>query len=81
MFRHLAAVLALVSMMPFARAWDPLGHMLTMGIAYGKLPAGTPVQLDKAYVEASRACAEKRITLAGYRIAALLNRLLDPAEK
>ncbi len=62
-------------------AWALESHALGYDLAYGKLPAGTPVQLDKSYVEASRACAEKQIALAGYRIAAVLNRLLDPSGK
>ena len=62
-------------------AWALESHALGYDLAYGKLPAGKPAVLDKDYVEASRACAEKRIALAGYRIAALLNRLLDPSGK
>lgn len=62
-------------------AWALESHAIGYDLAYGKLSAGSPVQLDKAYVEASRACAEKRIALAGYRTAALLNRLLDPDGK
>ncbi|MCX6968683.1 MAG: hypothetical protein NTV93_00825 [Verrucomicrobia bacterium] len=137
MFRHLIAVLAFLCIMPFARASDPLGHMLTMRIAYGELTpkargvgrgdravhhqplhatehsdtggnrtkisnlrdAGVDLLFSKGgnlhffwdsacrrefkdgQVGASRDCAEKRITLAGYRIAALLNRLLDPSRK
>lgn len=64
-----------------APAWALESHALGYDLAYGKLPAGSPVVLDKDYVEASRSCAEKRIALAGYRIAALLNRLLDPDGK
>lgn len=64
-----------------ASAWALESHALGYDLAYGKLPAGSPVVLDKDYVEASRSCAEKRIALAGYRIATLLNRLLDPAGK
>ena len=64
-----------------ASAWALESHALGYDLAYGKLPAGSPVVLDKDYVEASRSCAEKRIALAGYRIAALLNRLLDPDGK
>ena len=56
---------------------DALGYDL----AYGKLPDGKPVVLGQSYVDAARTCAEKRIALAGYRIAALLNRFLDPSGK
>ena len=64
-----------------ATAWALESHALGYDLAYGKLPADRPVVLDKDYIEASRNCAEKRIALAGYRIAALLNRLLDPSGK
>ena len=64
-----------------ASAWALESHALGYELAYGKLPAGSPVVLDIDYVEASRSCAEKRIALAGYRIATLLNRLLDPDGK
>lgn len=64
-----------------ASAWALESHALGYDLAYGKLPAGPPVVLTKDYVEASRTCAEKRIALAGYRIAGLLNRLLDPERK
>ncbi|MFA7345001.1 MAG: S1/P1 nuclease [Terrimicrobiaceae bacterium] len=64
-----------------AAAWATESHSLGYDLAYGKLPAGRPVPLDKEYVDASRACAEKRVALAGYRIATLLNRLLDPEGK
>jgi len=60
-------------------SWAIETHALGYDFAYGKLPAGKPVQLDKEYVEASRACAEKQIAVAGYRLAAVLNQLLDPA--
>ncbi|MFA7232861.1 MAG: S1/P1 nuclease [Terrimicrobiaceae bacterium] len=63
-----------------ASAWARESHALGFDLAYGKLPAGSPVRLDREYVGASRVCAEKRIALAGYRLAALLNRLLDPVE-
>ena len=62
-------------------AWAIESHALGYNLAYGKLPAGKPAVLDKDYVEAARACAEKRIALAGYRLAALLNQLLDPSGK
>lgn len=64
-----------------ASDWALESHALGYDLAYGKLPAGKPATLDKDYVEASRTCAEQRITLAGYRLAALLNRLLDPSGK
>ena len=62
-----------------AGSWALETHTLGFDLAYGKLPAGSPVQLDQTYVDASRTCAEKRIALSGYRIAALLNKLLDPS--
>jgi S1/P1 Nuclease len=62
-------------------SWVIESHALGYDLAYGKLPDGKPLVLDKDYVEASRTVAEKRITLAGYRIAALLNQLLDPSGK
>ncbi|MEI6491287.1 MAG: S1/P1 nuclease [Verrucomicrobiota bacterium] len=62
-------------------SWALESHALGYDLAYGKLPDGKPVVLDKDYVEASRTVAEKRIALAGYRIAALLNQLLDPSGK
>ena len=61
-----------------ASDWALETHALGYDLAYGKLPAGKPVALDKDYVDASRTCAEKRIALAGYRLGALLNKLLDP---
>ena len=64
-----------------ASDWALETHALGYDLVYGKLPAGTPVALDKDYVDASRTCAEKRIALAGYRLAALLNQLLDPSAK
>lgn len=54
-------------------------HVLGFDLAYGKLPPGKPTALDAPYVAASRTCGEQRVTLAGYRLADLLNRLLDPS--
>lgn len=48
MFRHLAAVFVFVTLMPIARAWDPLGHMLTMKIAYDGLTLKARAELDAA---------------------------------
>jgi len=62
-------------------AWALESHALGYDLAYGKLPDGKPVVLGQSYVDAARTCAEKRIALAGYRIAALLNRFLDPSGK
>ena len=64
-----------------ASTWAFESHGLGYDLAYGMLPAGSPAPLGEEYVAASRACAEKRIALAGYRLAALLNRLLDPPGK
>lgn len=61
--------------------WAVESHALGFDLAYGKLPSGSPVELDEPYVDSSRTCAQKRIAIAGYRLAALLNRLLDPAGK
>ncbi len=58
--------------------WALESHALGYNLAYGKLPAGKPVALNEAYVNESKACAQQRIALAGYRLAAMLNRLLDP---
>lgn len=62
-------------------SWALESHALGYDLAYGKLPHGRPVVLDNDYVEVSRTVAEKRIALAGYRIAALLNQILDPPGK
>ena len=64
-----------------APAWALESHGLGYDLAYGMLPAGSPVPLGQEYVAASRACAEKLIALAGYRLAALLNHLLNPPVK
>jgi hypothetical protein len=64
--------------------WALESHLLGCDLGYEKLPSptpGQPIQLDQTYVDAARACAEKRITLAGYRLGALLNQLLDPQAK
>ena len=64
-----------------ARDWALESHRLGYDLGYEKLPAfspGEPVKLDQDYVDSARDCAEKRIALAGYRLGALLNQLLDP---
>ncbi len=64
-----------------ATAWALDSHLLGYDLAYAKLPsgpAGEPVALTPEYVDAARACAEKRIVLAGYRLGDLLNKILLP---
>jgi hypothetical protein len=56
-------------------------HTLGFDLAYGKLPAAGDAAahaLDEPYTAESRMCGERRIVLAGYRLADLLNGLLDP---
>ncbi len=56
--------------------WISESHEIGFDTAYGKLPGGpnsNPVTLDSDYVEPAREIAEKRITLAGYRLANLIN--------
>jgi hypothetical protein len=56
--------------------WISESHQLGYDIGYGQLPGGpnsNPVTLTAAYVDPAREIAEKRITLAGYRLANLLN--------
>ncbi len=56
--------------------WISESHMLGYDYSYGKLPGGpnaNPVELTPEYVDPARVIAEKRIALAGYRLANLLN--------
>lgn len=65
-----------------ATEWALESHVIGYDFAYGRLPAsvdGAPIRLDDGYVTAARPIAEKRVALAGYRLANLLNHLLDPA--
>lgn len=65
-----------------AATWALESHQAGFDVAYGKLPSGPPngpLALPSLYVEGARPLAEARIALAGYRLGALLNALLDPA--
>ncbi len=56
--------------------WVAESHELGFDYSYGKLPGGpnsNPVDLTAEYVDPARVIAEKRVTLAGYRLAAILN--------
>ena len=56
--------------------WAKESHAIGFELAYGTLPettAGKPVKLTQAYVTAAHDASEKRIALAGYRLANLLN--------
>jgi hypothetical protein len=59
-----------------AVSWALESHAIGYALGYQKLPhasTGRPVKLTQAYVTESQAAAEKRIALAGYRLAAVLN--------
>lgn len=59
--------------------WARESHEIGYETGYGILPAGSPtgrlVKLDERYVNAAREVAERRMVLAGRRLAALLNKL------
>lgn len=58
-------------------SWAKESHAIGFDLGYQKLPppgSGKGIKLDEAYVSAAQAAAEKRIALAGYRLAALLNK-------
>ncbi|MGC1480847.1 MAG: S1/P1 nuclease [Chthoniobacterales bacterium] len=60
--------------------WISESHELGFDFAYGELPGGpdsNPVELDSSYVERATEISEKRLTLAGYRLAHLLNSILN----
>lgn len=64
--------------------WAIESHRLGYDLAYGTLPEsspGAPVTLSDAYVGAARECAERRLVLAGLRMASTLNQLFDPPKK
>jgi S1/P1 Nuclease. len=59
-------------------AWALESHAIGYDFGYGRLPEitdETPIALDEAYVTEARSIARKRLALAGYRLAALLNAL------
>ncbi|MGH8048501.1 MAG: S1/P1 nuclease [Chthoniobacterales bacterium] len=66
-----------------AVSWAKESHALGFATGYGKLPAaspGKPIKLTQAYVTEAQGIAEKRIALAGYRLAALINKFYgEPA--
>lgn len=65
-------------------AWALESHAIGYETSYGKLPEGAPsgrlVKLDEPYVTEAREIAGQRLAIAGYRMAALVNRLFaEPA--
>jgi hypothetical protein len=59
-----------------AVSWALESHAIGFDLGYQKLPSASgsrPVKLTESYVKVAQAAAEKRIALAGYRLAALLN--------
>lgn len=59
-----------------ALSWAKESHALGYTLGYGALPTtsgGRPVKLTQSYVDNARNAAEKRIVLAGYRMANFLN--------
>jgi hypothetical protein len=59
--------------------WAKESHAIGYQTGYQSLPVGAtgkvPVRLNEAYVQTARTVAEKRIALAGYRLANVLNTL------
>ncbi|MCY7389299.1 MAG: S1/P1 nuclease [Burkholderiales bacterium] len=68
------------------RDWMNESHELSKSVTYAKLPSfvcreawtATPVELSQAYVNAAIEVIPTQLAKAGTRIAALLNRALDP---
>lgn len=60
-----------------AAAWARESHEIGFDFAYGKLPAhsdtGRPTELDADYVREARDISRRRLALAGYRLADMLN--------
>lgn len=60
-----------------AADWARESHEIGFDFAYGKLPAdsdtGRPVELDADYVREARDISRRRLALAGYRLAGVLN--------
>ncbi len=53
--------------------WDT--HLVTVRVAYGSLPTGTPRRLDDEYVATARSAAEEQLAKAAVRLAASLDRV------
>lgn len=67
---------SIVTVQGDAVSWAKESHEFGYTLGYGTLPAlsaDNKITLTQPYVDAARACAEKRIALAGYRLGALLN--------
>jgi hypothetical protein len=68
------------ALLPNIEAWADESHAVAQSIAYGpnrpRAKSAADAKLpDDAYVKASTAIAEQRLTLAGYRLADLLRRI------
>ncbi len=63
-----------------ASSWALESHAIGFHVGYGKnLPPekSEPIKLPESYVSEAQAVAEKRIAIAGYRLAAEVNKLFD----
>lgn len=59
--------------------WD--SHSASRDVAYAALPPGRPALLDDEYAQQAYPVIERQLRLAGLRLAAMLNRALDPAAR
>lgn len=59
--------------------WD--SHRVSGEVAYAALPPERPALLDDEYAQRAYPVIERQIRLAGLRLAAMLNRALDPAAR
>lgn len=60
--------------------WAKESHSIGYTLGYSKLPAvngDRPIRLQQGYTEAASIAAEKRIVLAGYRMANMLNKFYE----
>jgi hypothetical protein len=57
--------------------WD--SHRASRDFAYAALPPARPALLDDEYAQQAYPVIERQLRLAGLRLAAMLNRALDPA--